>query len=194
MSTVRLNRHFFRAFFRSTLPSWSVPGLVACLSLISACASSPPPCNGPQSRNLDSALRDVRSTLAAGCEAHFERYYDELLTIAEGDPKPENKRLFSEFLVWASDEGLLSTRQAQDYYNRYFNIKFMSLQSDYNNCSHTCPVRDRVMRDMERELSDKERGLLRVSLDNEGYYRADELYQEVELVLEATCTACAAGR
>jgi hypothetical protein len=50
------------------------------------------------------------------------------------------------------------------------------------------------MRDMERELSDKERGLLRVSLDNEGYYRADELYQEVELVLEATCTACAAGR
>jgi hypothetical protein len=47
---------------------------------------------------------------------------------------------------------------------------------------------------MERELSDKERGLLRVSLDNDGYYRADRLYQEVELVLEATCTACAAGR
>jgi hypothetical protein len=35
---------------------------------------------------------------------------------------------------------------------------------------------------------------LKVSLDAEGYYRADELYQEVELVLEATCTACAAGR
>ncbi len=46
---------------------------------------------------------------------------------------------------------------------------------------------------MERELSDKERGLLRVSLDNDGYYRADQLYKEVELVLEATCTACAAG-
>jgi hypothetical protein len=47
---------------------------------------------------------------------------------------------------------------------------------------------------MERELSDKERGLLNVSLDNEGYYRADQLYQEVELVLEATCMACNAGR
>jgi hypothetical protein len=47
---------------------------------------------------------------------------------------------------------------------------------------------------MERELSDKERGLLKVSLDSAGYYRADELYQEVELVLEATCTACAAGQ
>ena len=62
-----------------------------------------------------------------------------------------------------------------------------------NNCSHTCPRRDRVLLDMERELSDKERGLLKVSLDNGAYYRADELYREVELVLEATCTACSAG-
>ena len=56
------------------------------------------------------------------------------------------------------------------------------------------PNRHNVLFDMERELSDKERGLLKVSLDNQGYYRADELFHEVELVLEATCTACAAGR
>jgi len=31
-----------------------------------------------------------------------------------------------------------------------------------------------------------------VSQDAPGYYRADRLYQETELVLEATCTACAA--
>jgi hypothetical protein len=72
-------------------------------------------------------------------------------------------------------------------------VKFVSLAGDYNNCSHTCPRRDVVMLDMERELGDKERGLMKVSLDNQGYYRADELYREVELVLEATCTACAAG-
>jgi len=50
------------------------------------------------------------------------------------------------------------------------------------------------MLNMERELSDKERGLLKVSLDNDAYYRADELYQEIDLVLEATCTACNAVR
>lgn len=168
--------------------------LLLSVATLASCASSPPPCMGPQSKNLDAAVSDVKQSLQGGCQAQFDRYYDDLLNIAEGDPKPENKRLFSEFLVWSSDEGLLSSRQAKDYYNRYFNIKFMTLQSDYNNCSHTCPVRERVMRDMEQELGDKERGLLRVSLDNEGYYRADELYQEVELVLEATCTACAAGR
>jgi hypothetical protein len=161
--------------------------------LLAACATSPPPCGSPQSRNLDRAIEDVKQSLSNGCEAHFDRFYDDLLNIAEGDPKPENKRVFSDFLLWSSDEGMLSQRQAKDYYNRFFNVKFMALAGDYNNCSHTCPRRERVMLDMERELGDKERGLLKVSLDNDGYYRADELFQEVELVLEATCTACAAG-
>jgi len=168
------------------------------LALLSAtfasCASSPPPCMSPQTKNLDTAIVQVEHELASGCAAHFDRFYDDLLRIAEGDPKPGNKRIFSEFLVWTTDQGMLSQRQAKEYYNRYFNVKFVSLQGDYNNCSHTCPRRDRVMRLMERELSDKERGLMKVSLDSAGYYRADELYQEVELVLEATCTACEAGR
>ena len=162
--------------------------------VLASCAATPPACNGPQTRNLSHAIDDVKSSLSGGCAAHFERFYDDLLSIAEGDPKLENKRIFSEFLVWSSDEGLLSQRQARDYYNRYFNVKFISMQGDYNNCSHTCPRRARVMMDMERELSDKERGLLRVSLDSAGYYRSDELYQEIELVLEATCTACNAAR
>ena len=160
---------------------------------LTSCASSPPPCAGPQTKNVDAAIDYVKRSLNDGCAAHFDRLYDDLLTTAEGDPRPENKRRFSEFLVWSADEGLLSQRQAKEHYNRYFNVKFVSLASDYNNCSHTCPRRDRVMLDMERELSDKERGLLKVSLDNTGYYRADELYREVELVLEATCTACTAG-
>jgi len=167
--------------------------LLLAVVLLASCASNAPECVGPQSRNLEKAIGDAQTALINGCHAHFDRYYDDLLSIAEGDPGPENKRAFSEFLVWSSDKGLLSKRQAQDYYNRYFNVKFMSLRGDYNNCSQTCPNKRRVLLDMERELSDKERGLLRVSMDSEGYYRADQLYQEVELVLEATCTACAAG-
>ncbi|MGB5163910.1 MAG: hypothetical protein WBN09_00890 [Woeseiaceae bacterium] len=163
-------------------------------ALLASCASNQPSCEGPQSRNLDSAMSSVQASLMNGCVAHFDRYYDDLLNIAEGDPKPENKRAFSEFLVWANDSGLLSKRQAEEHYNRYFNIKFMSLKGDYNNCSHTCPNKQRVLMNMEQELSDKERGLMRVALDQDGYYRADQLYQEVELVLEATCNACSAGR
>ena len=175
-------------------PFLLVAGLLVTAGILAACASNAPSCAGPQSKNLASAINTAQTSLATGCQAHFDRYFDDLLTIAEGDPKPENKRVFSEFLVWSSDQGLLSNRQAEDYYNRYFNVKFMSMKGDYNNCSHTCPNKQRVLFNMERELSDKERGLLKVSLDNAGYNRADRLFQEVELVLEATCTACSAGR
>jgi len=181
----------FRIIRKSLL---TIGALLSVSFFLISCASTAPSCVGTQSHNLSSAIDDVQSSLTNGCHAHFDRYYDELLSIAEGDPKAENKREFSEFLVWSSDKGLLSTRQAEDYYNRYFNVKFMSMRGDYNNCSHTCPNKKKVMFDMERELTDKERGLLRVSRDADGYYRADRLYQEVELVLEATCTACTAGR
>ena len=169
-------------------------GVMAATFILVSCAANEPGCPSPETRNLDSAIGFVKTSLKTGCQTHFDRYYDDLLTIAEGDPRPENKRKFSEFLVWAGDQGLLSTRQAEDYYNRYFNVKFMAMKGDYNNCSHTCPNKQKVLFDMERELSDKERGLLKVSVDRDGYYRADRLYQEVELVLEATCTACTAGR
>ena len=49
------------------------------------------------------------------------------------------------------------------------------------------------MDDMERELSDKERGLLQASLDQDGYHRAARLLKETELGLEATGRACEAG-
>ena len=182
-----MNRQILTSLFK-------LLGVPAGILSLAACASTEPGCPSPQTRNLDGAISFVKTSLETGCEAQFDRYYDDLLTIAEGDPKPENKRIFSEFLVWSGDQGLLSTRQAQEYYNRFFNVKFMAMKGDYNNCSHTCPNKQRVLLDMERELSDKERGLLKVSQDAEGYYRADRLSQEVELVLEATCTACTASR
>ena len=168
--------------------------LLAMIALMSACTPTRTACAGPETRNLDIAVDMVKHSLTHGCQNHFDSYVDDLLTIAEGDPEPENKRVFSEFLLWASDEGLLSKRQAKNTYNRYFNVKFVALMGDYNNCSYTCPRKSKVLSAMERELMDKERGLLRVSLDNQGYYRADELFKETELVLEATCTACTAGR
>ncbi len=176
---------------------YPLPGIAAIIFTalaLAACASTAPTCTSPLTKNLDSALASVQASLVNGCQAHFDRYYDNLLTIAEGDPKPENKRKFSEFLVWANDNGLLSNRQAENYYNRYFNVKFMAMKGDYNNCSHTCPNKQQVLLNLERELSDKERGLMKVSRDADGYYRADRLFQQIELVLTATCTACSAGR
>ena len=160
---------------------------------LTACSSNPTQvtaCSLPEGPNLERAISAARFDLETGCEHEFDRYFQRLLAIAEGDPKKENKASFSDFLLWANDAGLLSKRQARETYNRYFGIKYVSLISDYSICSQTCPHQSDVMRDMNRELADKEQGLLRISADRLNYTRASNLYQETELVLEATCEAC----
>jgi hypothetical protein len=161
------------------------------ISMLAGCATTPGACELAAERNLDRAFTNAKAKLADGCEAHFDSYFDQLLGVAAGDPQPANKQKFSDFLGWSADEGILSRRQAQKLYNRYFNVKFMALAGDYNNCAQTCPRKTRVLTAMEVELTDKERGLVKVSQDPASYYRADRLFQETELVLEATCTACA---
>ena len=51
---------------------------------LASCASSPPPCDGPQTRNLSAAVDHVKGSLGNGCAAHFDRFYDDLLRTAEG--------------------------------------------------------------------------------------------------------------
>ncbi|MDJ0863285.1 MAG: hypothetical protein QNJ82_13740 [Gammaproteobacteria bacterium] len=145
-------------------------------------------------QNLEIALEAARESLQAGCAGEFDAYLDSLLTIAQGDPGPENRERFSEFLVWSTEQGLLSRLQAKALYNRYFSIKFVSMAGDYNNCALSCPRKQSLLSELETELADKEIGLMKVSGDQQAYYRADRLFQELELVLEATCTACSAAR
>lgn len=162
-------------------------------TILAGCNATPersPECNLPQGPDLERAMSTARVDLKTGCEARFDAYFQRLLSIAEGDPKKENRARFSEFLVWANEQGLLSKRQARERYNRYFGVKYVSLMGDYSVCSQSCPRRPQVLRDMKQELADKEQGLLKVSADPLDYQRANRLFQETELVLEATCTAC----
>mgnify|MGYP000135280791 CR=1 FL=1 len=168
-------------------------GLLLAAIAISACSSmsnNSQACALPAGPGLENAIARVKDDLASHCAVRFDDYFQQLLKIAEGDPKPENREIFSEFLVWCQQSDILSKRQAQALYNRYFNLKFVSLRGDYNNCAATCPNKTRVLRNMEQELVDKEQGLLKISVDRVGYQRADRLFQETELVLEATCSAC----
>jgi hypothetical protein len=167
--------------------------LVALAALLTGCNTNPPRasvCTLPEGTNLERAISAARFDLKTGCEQQFDQYFQRLLTIAEGDPKKDNKVAFSDFLIWANEEGLLSKRQARELYTRYFGVKYVSLISDYSVCAQTCPRRQEVMREMNRELVDKEQGLLKVSADQREYYRANRLFQETELVLDATCEAC----
>ena len=138
---------------------------------------------------LRSAMTNVERALGQDCGRYYESYVSELIAIASENPSDDNRRAFSDFLVSLSDSGMISKRQARNLYNRYFNVKFVSLDGDYSTGSQVCPDKDKVLLAMRQELLDKETGLVQVSNDPSSYYRADLLLQEAELVLEATCRA-----
>jgi len=168
---------------------------MAAMLFLSACATTEvvDHCSlSSKNSGLSSTMREIEGKLSSGCEFSFDRYFTQLLAVAEDNPSSDNKRQFSDFLVRVSDRGVISRRQAKATYNRYFNIKFVSLTGEYNTCSQTCPTRARVLADMQSELLDKELGLIRVSEDSASYYRSDLLLKEAQLVLEATCRACEA--
>ena len=173
------------------------PGVCFLASLvILACAGQAKPDNALFSRGmgLEQAVSRAQEDLA-DTDAHpaFGMYFQRLLEIAQGNPDPENKRIFSQFLVWANQEGILTRRQSQDYYNRYFNITFMSLPDDYS-VSASCPDKADMISAMGLELAQKEEGLVKACKDKESYYLAYEHYKALITVLDATCLACARGK
>ena len=168
--------------------------LLAMLLALTACNTTQPDnCSLNLRAPLGSAMMQVEDKLASGCLTRFDTYVDDLLQLAVDNPSPDNKRAFSDLLVRVSDGGVISKRQASALYNRYFNVKFVSLAGDYNPCSQVCPTRAKVLAAMRLELLDKELGLVKASSDTASYYRADQLLKEAELVLEATCRACRNG-
>ncbi|MCZ6619416.1 MAG: hypothetical protein O7E57_14940 [Gammaproteobacteria bacterium] len=168
---------------------------LCCTAFFAACTNTPVAdhCTGNFPSDLSAAIDNAEGRLANGCEYHFDRYFISLLDVAEANPSPKNKSMFSDHLINVNEMGIISQRQARELYNRYFNIKFVSFTGDYNTCAQTCPVQDHVISNMKSELQDKQLGLLRVSSDKSGYYRADHLLKEAQLVLEATCRACASN-
>lgn len=183
--------HLRKMYLKNIMSMFFV--VLASLTL-SSCVTTVDVCSVPLKSGLGNAIREAEDRLSNGCEYSFDSYFAQLLDIAMENPAAENKRQFSDFLVRASDTGIISKRQAKSIYNRYFNIKFVSLTGDYNTCSQTCPTRRKILAEMRGELLDKELGLMRASLDNASYYRADNLLKEAQLVLEATCRACEAGK
>ncbi|MEZ5553006.1 MAG: hypothetical protein R3E82_19140 [Pseudomonadales bacterium] len=164
------------------------------MAALAACTTSEPDhCSLDLRGNLEPAMALTEARMNEGCEHRFDSYFHQLLSIAEANPSRDNRMRFSNYLMRVNDAGIISRRQAEGLYNRYFNVKFVSLQGDYNTCSQTCPIRRQVLSDMQAELHDKELGLLRASADAASFYRADNLLKETDLVLEATCRACTAG-
>jgi len=161
---------------------------------VAGCALQEEPpfrCSVPTAKNVGEAFAHTRRDLShPECQFQFDAYVDTLLQTAAEDPGEQNKRRFSELFAFAREQGILSARQAERRYRRYFTTNFVSLDERYNNCSTTCRDPGAVRRALREELTDKDRGLLRAAGDRQRYEQADREYNQLLTLIEATCRAC----
>ena len=64
----------------------------------------------------------------------------------------------------------------------------------HNNCTTTCRHQVEIVKQMKLELHDKELGLLKVVGDNASYARADQEFNQLLILIDATCLACQASK
>jgi hypothetical protein len=152
-------------------------------------------CKVDMQSTLDRALVNTQNVLTKNrkCSENFDSYFRNLITVAKGYPDPSNKQKFSDFLVSLSENGIITRQRAEELYNRYFSVKFLTMMGDYNVCSSVCSNEDSFKIQIENELADKETGLQKICRDGEAFARSNRLYAETLLVVSATCRTCAAA-
>ena len=165
--------------------------------IVVGCANqSPAPvvnnCFLPSGHLVDPAFATATSTLSnPDCWYKFDAVFASLLKVCEGAPDMKNKVLFSDFIGWAEGEGVISKLQAKACYTQYFSHRFVSLPDTYQTCSH-CSRLKALLEACWSELKNKEQGLLKGCGDKATYMKACDDLKKIELILEATCSACAA--
>lgn len=152
-------------------------------------------CTMTSTKKLEIAMDDAKARLSSGaCNSSFDTYYDELLQVAKGYPKPDNSSAFKDYLRWAVNQGYVSKVQAENRYERYFSFKYTTLDSKRSTAASVCPDLDGTMAKLRAELENKKTGLLEVNDSADKYKKAQQLYFELELNLEAICSAVADSR
>ncbi len=166
--------------------------------LISSCQTTKPKvytCTLPSGYKVESAFAQATADLThLQCHYQFDQYVGNLLEITTSDPKEKNKEYFSNFLADAKRNGVISQRQAKQYYRRYFSPDFVSLGTMHNNCTTTCRHQVEIVKKMKLELHDKELGLLKVVGDKASYAQADQEFNQLLILIDATCLACQASK
>ncbi len=168
---------------------WTV---TACQSTTGQNTAQTPAVSCPEVSGVDlaDATQTVKSALQTGqCSHKFADYYEGLMTIAAGAPAKANKGVFSDFIGWSYTQQLISKRDAETYFSRYFGEGFISLDDTYNTCSLSSK-QDELISALNSEMKDKKRGILTVLGNKELFADVSNQHAALRSVLEATWMAC----
>lgn len=175
---------------KMTLVKATLIGVAA--TLLWGCTTTPTPnnCIAPTGKLVEPAFSRAQSSLAySECWTQFDRYFDSLLTAAEGDPKEENIERFSDFVGWSIERGVVTKVAGSELFTRYFSPNFVSLPNDRSVCS-AVRSNPKLSKEVELELRDKYRGLVSVAANNASYAQAAREQASLVQILGAMESAC----
>jgi len=170
----------------ATIASLAVAGLSACGSIPTRGGDN---CALSGTQKLEDVVAEAQNKLASGCETQFSSYYQQLLQVGAGFPKPENAIVFQDSLRWSVNQGIVSKIQAGERYDRYFSTTFSGLSGTQSVASSVCPQLDQTLSNLRSELEDKQTGLQGILGQQDRYQQATRLYYNLELNLHAACAA-----
>lgn len=168
---------------------------IVLLGALSACSQTPAKttadCSLSNTNNVDKLFAEASSKLELGaCHYAYPQYQERLVAAAKGAPGPENEARFAGLLRQSIDAGIISKKQGQETFSRYFDPEFFVVKSEARSSCSSLRKKQQLYTDMRAELAYKREGMLEI-LDDEGRFRkAQNYYQDLSIVFEAVDAAC----
>lgn len=186
----------------NTIKLLKMTALSVCLiSGLAACAQNPltnlnqqsadANCSKLTHKKLQTAINQAQDALSnRSCHYQFDTLHQQLLNIAENDPAQENGSLFLKFYKWNVSEGVISTKQGKEFYNRYFKPSFGNVLSNDRNVCSLGANKEELVKNLGRELTYKKTGLQDIMQNRDAYFEAQRIHNELLFLIETTLMAC----
>jgi hypothetical protein len=147
-------------------------------------------CELSQSKIVSVAFDETQVALSnTSCWSDFDAHFNNLLSIASGDPTPEHKKTFADFLRRSEAQGIISKVQLKQTYTRYFTGFFASLPKDESNCKAGQDI-NKLTRNLDTEMRDKQKGLLKAMGARDEFSKAKRDRDAIILIVAAAGEAC----
>ena len=175
--------------------SLKLTGALTLMLVAAGCSQQPQKpvvaCSLSDSNNIDHLFAEVSENLGnRACHYAFAEYRERLLQTAKGSPGPENEARFAGLLRESVERGIISKRQAQETFSRYFDPEFYAVKTEPRSSCSSLREKETLYAAMRSELAYKRTGMLEILDDESRFRQAQHHYNDLTMVFEAVDTAC----
>jgi hypothetical protein len=179
--------------YQKLITALCLPAMLA-VAGCSSQQSDPSACALSGTSNAQSLFAEVEDKLQnSSCHYSWPSYQARLVAVAKGSPGPENEARFAQLLRTGMDRGIISKKQGQEMFSRYFDPEFYTVKSEARSSCSALNHKEQLFTDMRRELDYKREGMLEVLNDEDRFRQAQQHYADLRLVFDAIEYACGAA-